>query len=181
MDCNRFYRAEYMGRHSSPFSPLLLSLVLALAGTLVFIETASARTILDMLFGPREIYRENTDRLIDDGNGRRVRPPARNRPIKARPPAFRCPPKHSRPAEHHSEAKPPSRQKLPDAKTVLIVGDFMAGSLAEGLDAAFIDSPGVRVVDKSDGSSGFVRNDHRDWPATIGGMIEAEKPAVSSS
>lgn len=177
MDCNRLYRAEYMGRHSSPFSPLLLSLALGLAGTLVFVETASARTILDMLFGPREIYREPTDRLIDDGR-RRARPP-RSRPAKrARP---RAPaPLRTSPREGPSATAPQPAipAKLPDAKTVLIVGDFMAGNLAEGLDAAFIDSPGVRVVDRADGSSGFVRNDHRDWPATIGGMIEAEKPAV---
>jgi hypothetical protein len=158
----------------TPFSLLLLSTVLGLAGSIVFVETASARTILDMLFGPREVYREDTDRLIDDG--RRSRPPSRNRPAKrARP---RPTPLRESPGPAPTAQQPAIPAKMPDAKTVLVVGDFMAGSLAEGLDAAFVDSPGVRVVDKADGSSGFVRNDHRDWPASIGGMIEAEKPAI---
>lgn len=178
MDCNQFGVRQDRGERFRPISraPLLLSLVLALAATLVFTETASARTILDMLFGPRQIYRENTDRLIEDGNGRRVRPPARNRPIKRARPRSAAPQASARPSTTVKEAAIP--EKLPDAKTVLIVGDFMAKGLAEGLDEAFIDSPGVRVVDKSDGSSGFVRDDHRDWPATIGAVIEAEKPAV---
>jgi uncharacterized protein len=164
------------GEPRTSFSPLLLSMVLGLAGSIVFVETAAARTILDMLFGPREIYRENTDRLIQDGYGRRVRQPSRNRPAKrarARPA-----PLTEAPGPATSAQQSPIPEKMADAKVVLVVGDFMAGSLAEGLDAAFVDSPGVRVVDKADGSSGFVRNDHRDWPASIGGMIEAEKPAI---
>ncbi|WP_237143445.1 DUF459 domain-containing protein [Phyllobacterium zundukense] len=177
MDCNRFYRAEYMGRHSSPFSPLLLSLALGLAGSIVFVETASARTILDMLFGPREVYREPTDRLIDDGR-RRVRPPAKNRSIKRASRPRPAVPSRTSPESAAIAQQPAIPVKLPDAKTVLVVGDFMAGNLAEGLDAAFIDSPGVRIVDKADGSSGFVRNDHHDWPASIGSMIETEKPEI---
>ncbi|WP_271898261.1 DUF459 domain-containing protein [Candidatus Phyllobacterium onerii] len=178
MDCNQFGVRQDRGERFRPIrrAPPLLSLVLALAATLIFTETASARTILDMLFGPRQIYREDTDRLIEDGNGRRVRPPARNRPIKRARPRSAAPQASARPSTTVKEAGIP--EKLPDAKTVLIVGDFMAKGLAEGLDEAFIDSPGVRVVDKSDGSSGFVRDDHRDWPATIGAVIEAEKPAV---
>ncbi|UXN59270.1 hypothetical protein N8E88_22030 [Phyllobacterium zundukense] len=120
-------------------APLLLSMVLGLAAILVFTETASARTILDMLFGPRQIYREHTDRLIEDGNGRRVRPPARNRPIKRARPRSVAPQASPgpRPSTVVKEAAIP--EKLPDAKTVLIVGDFMAKGLAEGLDEAFID------------------------------------------
>jgi hypothetical protein len=153
-------------------------LVLGLAGSIVFVETAAARTILDMLFGPRQVYRGEGDRLIDDGR-RRVRPPARNRPAKRARPRATAPLRTSPRQEPAATAQQPViPAKLPDAKTVLVVGDFMAGNLAEGLDAAFIDSPGVRIIDKADGSSGFVRNDHRDWPASIGAMIDAEKPAI---
>lgn len=164
-------RRRVSGQIHRPLSPLLLSLALGLAGSIVFVETASARTILDMLFGPRQVYREPTDRLIDDGR-RRYRAP-KNRTMKR---ASR--PRPTSPDRAPSVAQPAIPEKLPDAKTVLVVGDFMAGNLAEGLDAAFVDSPGVRVVDKADGSSGFVRADHHDWPASIGGLIEAEKPAV---
>jgi uncharacterized protein len=152
-----------------------LSLLLALPAILVFTETASARTLLDMLMGRREVYREDTDRLIYDGRGNR--PQQRNRPAKRTRPKSAPAGAPSGPAAP-AVADPAIPAKLPDAKTVLVVGDFMASGLAEGLDAAFIDSPGVRIVDKADGSSGFVRDDHLNWPQTIGSLIEAEKPAV---
>lgn len=165
-----------MDKHKTPvifMRCLVLFIGLTMAGTIVFTETAAARTLLDMLIGRREIYREDTDRLIDDGTG--TRPPAKSRTIKrVRPKA----PVDGTPAASGPAAAAEIPAKLPDAKTVLVVGDFMASGLAEGLDAAFIDSPGVRVIDKADGSSGFVRDDHLDWPAVIGGMIEAEKPAI---
>ncbi len=151
------------------------AVALGLSGILVFTETAAARTLLDMLLGRDEIYRENTDRLIDDGT--RARPRPKNRTTKpARPKAAPAGIPATGPAPATVETPVPA--KLADAKTVLVVGDFMASGLAEGLDAAFIDSPGVRIIDKADGSSGFVRDDHRNWPATIGGLIEAEKPSV---
>lgn len=159
---------------------LVVSVSLGAAGGLVFTDIAAAqqRTILDMLFGPRrDVYREDSDRMIFDENNRPARP-AKNRSTKRaeRP----RPQQPAAPAAQNTPATPqpviPS--KMTDAKTILVVGDFMASGLAEGLDAAFMDSPGVRVIDKSDGSSGFVRSDHRDWPATIGSLIDAEKPAV---
>jgi uncharacterized protein len=72
-------------------------------------------------------------------------------------------------------AKP---EKAEDAKTVLVVGDFMAGGLAEGLDTAFETEAGVRIVDKSGGSSGFVRSDVFDWPQSIAGLVSEAKPSV---
>ncbi|UGX86347.1 SGNH/GDSL hydrolase family protein [Phyllobacterium meliloti] len=158
---------------------LVVSISLGAAGGLVFTDIAAAqqRTLLDMLFGQRrEVYRENTDRMIFDENNKPIRQP-KNRTTKR---AERPKPQPAAPASETTAptAEPVIPSKLTDAKTILVVGDFMASGLAEGLDAAFMDSPGVRVVDKSDGSSGFVRGDHRDWPATIGSLIDAEKPAV---
>lgn len=158
---------------------IVVSVSLGAAGGLVFTDIAAAqqRTLLDMLFGPRrEVYRENTDRMIFDENNRPVRP-SKNRTTKR---AERPRPQPAAPASQPSApaAEPVIPSKLADAKTILVVGDFMASGLAEGLNAAFMDSPGVRVVDKSDGSSGFVRSDHRNWPATISSLIDAEKPAV---
>jgi hypothetical protein len=68
--------------------------------------------------------------------------------------------------------------KAPDAKVVLVVGDFVAGGLAEGLNALFAADPQVRIADRSNGSSGFVRQDHFDWPGQVAGIVEAEKPAA---
>ena len=69
-------------------------------------------------------------------------------------------------------------EKSGTAKVVLVVGDFMAGSLAKGLTNAAAQKPDVRVVASIDGSSGLVRDDHYDWPDAIGPLIDGEKPAA---
>lgn len=72
----------------------------------------------------------------------------------------------------------PVVQKAPDARTVLVVGDFVASGLAEGLDAAFAENTGVRIVVRGNGSSGLVRDDVYNWPEQIKSLIETEKPAA---
>jgi len=66
--------------------------------------------------------------------------------------------------------------KNADAKRVLVVGDFIAGGLAWGLDQAFADEPRVEILDRTEGSSGFVRDDHYDWAATLPELLSTEKP-----
>jgi hypothetical protein len=68
--------------------------------------------------------------------------------------------------------------KADDAKTVLVVGDFIASDLAEGLDMLFASNTRVRIADRTNNASGFVRDDHFDWPGKIGEIVAAEKPAV---
>ncbi|MFI0847111.1 DUF459 domain-containing protein [Mesorhizobium sp. IMUNJ 23232] len=115
------------------------------------------------------------------------RNPRRANPRNKAPPGVMVRPRAKSPAARTARKPAPSREvqpevailpKAPDAKTVLVVGDFIAGGLAEGLDAAFATVPNVRIADRSNGSSGFVREDHFDWPGEIAGIIEAEKPAV---
>ncbi len=67
-------------------------------------------------------------------------------------------------------------EKADNARTVLVAGDFYAGSLVDGLEVAFADNPDIIIVDKSNGLSGFVRTDIIDWPATIGPLVEEIKP-----
>lgn len=69
-------------------------------------------------------------------------------------------------------------EKLENARTVLVVGDFLASGLAESLETVFAQSPGVEIADRTNGSSGFVRNDFYDWPAEIKPLLEAETPAA---
>ncbi len=69
-------------------------------------------------------------------------------------------------------------EKAIDAKTILVVGDFMAGSIAEGIDAAFISETGVKVVEKANGSSGFIRDDYYNWPQSIVDLNTENKPSV---
>ena len=61
---------------------------------------------------------------------------------------------------------------------MLVLGDFLAGGLAEGLSSAYAESPGVRVVNRSNGSSGFVRDDYYDWNGEIAGILEDVSPTV---
>ncbi len=68
--------------------------------------------------------------------------------------------------------------KRPDAKGVLVIGDFLGSGLAEGLSTAFVENPHVKVIDRTNGSSGFVRDDFYDWPARVGALIDAENPAA---
>ena len=103
-------------------------------------------------------------------------PPAvkKRRPVKAKAAKQRSKSRTQPPAV----AQPESIAKLDTARTVMVVGDFMAGGLAQGLDVAYAQNPGVKIIDRSDGSSGFVRSDFHDWPADIKTLIEAEKPAA---
>lgn len=68
--------------------------------------------------------------------------------------------------------------KAEDARVVLVIGDFLAGGLAEGLVDVFSENPRIRVVDRSNGSSGFVRQDYYNWPTKAVELIEKEKPAA---
>jgi uncharacterized protein len=68
--------------------------------------------------------------------------------------------------------------KLDNAKVVMVIGDFMAEAVAEGLTEAFEASPEVKIAGKWNGSSGFVRDDHYDWPASVPGLIAEIKPAI---
>ncbi len=67
-------------------------------------------------------------------------------------------------------------EKAEDAKRVLVVGDFLATALAKGLSAAYRENPNALVIDATSGSSGLVRNDYYDWPATLPGIVEDQNP-----
>lgn len=159
----------------------LLALLPAAAMVIVAIVPDAAaqgrpKTLLDMLFGRREAppdyyYYEppprrtmrpskpSSRRQSDSGGSTRSRAPV-VADAPSRPPA------------------PPPVEKKPDAKIVLVVGDFIGGGLAEGLEEALAQNPNVRVVSRTNGSSGFVRTDHYDWQANINGILDEEKPAA---
>lgn len=76
------------------------------------------------------------------------------------------------------QSAPQAQEKLENARTVLVVGDFVGGGLAQGLEVAYAESPGVRIVDRTNGSSGLVRDDYYDWPGNIGSIIEEVSPHI---
>jgi len=156
---------------------IVLGLAVAFASLQSLNQPASAQEvvrrvgILDRLFGGpprREILRPPPQQ-------RRILRPRRGQPVvreqrsRRRGPAAAAVP---------AEPEKPAVEKLENARTVLVVGDFLAGGLAEGLEAAYAESPGVRVVDRSNGSSGFVRDDFYNWGSEIGPILEDVKPAA---
>ncbi|WP_245423007.1 MULTISPECIES: DUF459 domain-containing protein [Neorhizobium] len=162
----------------------LLALVIALPvqlRTATAQEPAPRRNIFDMLFGgPRyeryeryEPYEPRPRRRYQrDGSVIEMRPRPRNRGTAGRA----APPRPQQQAITPPAPEPVA--KLENAKQVLVVGDFMAGGVGSELENTFAMSPGVVISERSDGSSGLVRQDHFDWPGQLPVMLDELKPTV---
>lgn len=174
-------------RASARLARLFLSLVLA--ASCLFVDLVPgfgsspaaaqerSRTIMDMLFGgpPRRRYIDPPPRRVlrkKVRQGRQQNARSGNR----RPASTRGARRGA--AAAAVAAAPAIPVKSPTAKPVLVVGDFMAGSLAGGLEETVKLNAEVAIISQSDGSSGFVRDDHYDWLAKIGPLIDETKPAV---
>lgn len=127
------------------------------------------RSILDMLFG----------------FGRRRQPPVYEdvpiyEPRQRQPQQQRQKPKKARQKAKPApvEPAPVVVEKLPDAKKVLVVGDFVAGSLGDGLKTAFESTPGIIIETRANGSSGLVRDDYFNWPENLPAYVAEVKPSV---
>jgi hypothetical protein len=68
--------------------------------------------------------------------------------------------------------------KDPAAKKILIVGDYVADSLAWGLDQELANEPKLAVINRSNAGSGLVRQDYYDWNKTLPELLNQEKPDV---
>lgn len=151
----------------------------ALAGLVVLTFALGAVMQASPAFAQEGQLRPWLRNLFSPRRAERVEPPA-NVPERRQPKAGAPRKKtavRSRPAEPAAPAVT-AVEKAADARVVLVVGDFMASGLADGLTTVFAENPAVRVVDRSNGSSGFVRDDYYNWPGEIGPILEAEKPAV---
>ncbi|MBN8949520.1 MULTISPECIES: DUF459 domain-containing protein [unclassified Rhizobium] len=121
------------------------------------------RNLFDMLFGTREP--DYSDQPVEQPPPRRkVQPKKRPTPPPRQPVV--------------QPATPPPAEKLPDAKTILVVGDFLASGLATGLEDAFSTSPGVVIQSRGNVASGLVRQDYYNWPQQLPGMIDQLKPSM---
>lgn len=154
---------------SSRFAASVLALA-ALAAAFCFVlpstvhaqEQQERTGLLNRLFGNKPAYR------IDD-------PPANvGKPAKPRKK------KVTRAPQEGADTTPQVTvvTKRPDARTVLVIGDFLASGLAEGLTTAFVQNPNVKIVDRTSGSSGFVREDFHNWAKKADELISAERPAA---
>lgn len=121
-------------------------------------EARRAWTLRDLFFSSRK--------------SERVEPPPApvSRSLRTRP----------SPSARRSSPAPatPLAPKADEAKVVLVIGDFLGNGLAEGLEQVYAGNPMIRVVSRSNGSSGFVRDDFYDWPKRAPEIIAQEKPAA---
>ena len=67
-------------------------------------------------------------------------------------------------------------EKAPDAKRVLLVGDFMAETMAKGLTDAYDQNANIVVVAAPSGDSGLVRADYYDWSVKLPELVAEHKP-----
>lgn len=94
---------------------------------------------------------------------REVRPPPVRRLVPAQRPAV---------AQPRAALAP----KIAEAAKVLVIGDFLAGELADGLVDIFGQDGGFAVVDRSDAASGLARNERLDWTKTLPQLLKAHAP-----
>ena len=137
-------------------------------------ERVQRRNLLDMLFGGGRRYIDPEPSIIDVAP-RRQRQRQQQQRTRSRAPARAAAP---RPAAPAAPPKPEPVAKLENARQILVVGDFLAGGLGDELTTAFEQSPGVAVAEKSNGSSGLVRQDYHNWPEQLPALIDETKPAV---
>ena len=130
-------------------------------------QAQERRTIMDLFFGTRRAPRVYEDVPIYE---RRERQPVRRQrtPRKVRQTAKPVP----------QQPAPEVVEKQENAKKVLIVGDFVAGSLGDGLTTAFETTPGIVIETRANGSSGLVRDDYFNWPDMLPTYIDEVKPAL---
>ncbi|CAD7040879.1 hypothetical protein REJC140_00937 [Pseudorhizobium endolithicum] len=136
-------------------------------------ERVQRRNLLEMLFGGGRRYIDPEPSVIDVAP-RRQRQRQQQR-TRNRAPARAAAP---RPAAPAAPPKPEPVAKLDDARRILVVGDFLAGGLGDELGTAFEQSPGVVVEEKSNGSSGLVRQDYYNWPVQLPALMDETKPAI---
>ncbi len=134
-------------------------LAILLVGSFPAVAQERPRTLLELLFGNRKAPEQ----------------PAPAAPVKRKP---KPKPKSSSIINIQTGKPDQPAQKLDTARHVLVIGDFMAGSVGDGLVDTFAGEPGVVIDQKTDGASGLVRSDHRDWVAALPGLLDDMKPAA---
>ena len=104
------------------------------------------------LFGKRRKVKRGSDVRDEKRKTKKVRKKSRRKKKK------------SATASASTANKPvASVEKKSDARSVLVIGDFMANGLAKGLVDALAANANIKVVNASNGSSGLVRDDYYDW------------------
>ncbi len=150
--------------------PLRGALIVAVLATGVpaapaFAQEQRPRNLLEMLFGaPRQQAEPAPTIRRQKAPRKQVRQRRANQPARQ---ARRAAPVAPAPA---------AVEKAENAKRILVIGDFMAASLARGLTETFAGNANAVVISRANGSSGLVRDDFHDWRAELPALLDSEKP-----
>src|SRR5690606_33125210 len=144
-----------------------LAIILSVAVLVQPAEAQQRRSFLERLFTPLHRRAEPPAPPPRAVKRRKAPAPARSRARRSAPAAAAAAP-----------APEPSVEKLANARTVLVIGDFTASGLAEGLPTAFDDAPGVRIIARTNGSAGLVRDDYYNWQAELPGLLDEIRPDI---
>lgn len=131
--------------------------------------------VFERLFGPRE----------RDAPAKKVTPRA-SKPSSAAPSKRRIiptrknspPARSSKPRQATTVPEVEVDAKDPNARKILVVGDFVGDGIAWGLDQALAKEPRIAVIESTKGSSGLIRTDVYDWNKELLGILNAETPDV---
>ncbi|MEM9733179.1 MAG: SGNH family hydrolase [Pseudomonadota bacterium] len=132
------------------------------------------RSLLGILFGRKKVKKKEVktrQRATKRRANRRKR--ATKRTTRTRRAATR---RTTRSAAKRAAPAAAAVAKAEDAKKVLVIGDFYAGGLADALEDAYAALPDIKVVDRANGLSGFVRQDVVNWPEKLKELLAEEKP-----
>lgn len=144
-----------------------------LAELLPVVNTAQAqerrRGLLNMLFGRKRVKKKAVQTRKRTTKRRTTRKAKRTNRTKKRA-------RRTASSSAKKAAKVAAVTKSENAKKVLVIGDFYAGGLADALDEAYAGVDDIIVVDRSNGLSGFVRQDVVNWPEKLKELVAAEKP-----
>lgn len=130
------------------------------------------KTLFDLLFKRKDAPNKNIQ-TVPKANKRSAAP--RRATKKRAQPAARS---TQRAAVTASAGSTPDVEKAENARKVLVIGDFTADGMSEGLVEAFEDVANVIVETRTNGSSGLVRDDFYDWPKEIPAIIAEVEPAI---
>lgn len=124
------------------------------------------KNLLELLFGGGFKKKRANQQKLKLQNAKRVK--LKSRKIK----------KKKRATGVTVAAKPavPVIEKREDAAKILVIGDFMADQLSQGLETQFASNPGIVVVNKSNALSGLVRDDVINWPVEVSAIVDTVKP-----
>ncbi|WP_041583179.1 SGNH family hydrolase [Bartonella australis] len=90
------------------------------------------------------------------------------------------PPQQPHIIKEQAYAPPPKtviqKQKDASAKRILIIGDFVASTVANELDKFFADNAGITIINRAVPASGLVRIDYYSWKNNIPELIHENKP-----